>query len=281
MFTSHIAWRVGTLAHDINASLPSLDSIIPGMKAGSADVAALNLYAAILVQQPGEVFKPLVEGLMWIMLRCSKGQRNALLSGNLNVDDELAITQEKLVLMQDGKFFYNKFLPYELHGAMLTLMEQFNQLQQTNHLDVNIYATVDEISRNYDDLSLFYPAQEAADALIAKAKQGLALRLHLADYLNKVNALIKQAQEEKFGNKPFDARREVLTGLYRASSQVESNIKVADVDLNENLAEDNFLINTSDITLSSGGKKKQEQKQPSIRGKVLSSLKKSASATQY
>lgn len=281
VFTTMVAQRAMTMANNPGMMLPVLDKVAD-MRCEVADICANRLYAAVMCHQSSAGLYALVEGLLWVVPRCSDERRNSLFSAGINVNDDLQSVQRKLITTQEGRYFYDQFVMQEIHNPMVDLMHQFHQIRSNNHLGDNIHATVADIIKKYNELGILPPEKNGSiTGLVEKSRRGLSLKIHFFNCIQMVNNLIEESRR-----KQNPSLTQSVSDLYKKDPIVHAGFQLDNLDgvkVKSQHQENDFLINSSDITIS---KKKPvkttaPEVKPRVRSNVLQSLKKSAYATYY
>ncbi len=162
---------------------------------------------------------------------------------------------------------------------MFSLIQEFNEIQNSHYLGANIVATVTDIVKHYNAMNIL-SMEESTHTLLKNARKGIALKSQFSNYISEVKRVIKEAQEARYSKQAANDTNQAVVGLYKINVADENNFKVAKFNNSSAESDGDFVVNTSDISLSSG-KKNNGVRLPSIKKDVLRVLKKSPSVTHY
>lgn len=277
-FTSLISRRIGLSKQSTLAQLPEPEDYnISNIENIASDIAVIKLYEAALIAKASDEMKHIISGIVWLCHKTSDWMKSYLSIANLDLKDNVEITQTKLIKLDNYNFFYNVFLEHEFVIPVSKFIENYNILKQSQAVTDLHSLEMENLLSCYRKLNILSP-EISINHLLQKTKEGIVLKHRFEKLISTISSMQHKLKEPK--QSTYD--KEQIVEIYRNSASNSEKIDISSIKDISPHDYDNFLIKTSDITLS--GKKNKPAKSnntTSLKRDVLKALKRSNHATKY
>lgn len=276
-FTSLISRRIGLSIESPLSPLPGPEDYnVSNIDQISADIAIIKLYGAALISGTNEEIKQIISGMVWLCNKTTDWMKFYLSIANLDLKDNVATTHEKLIKLDNYNFFYNVFLEHELVTPILKIIESYNILKQSSIPTEQQSVEMKGLLESYRQLNILSP-QLDVKALLLRAKEAIILKYKFETLINAISSRepeLKKSDQSNYDKKP-------IMEIYRSHASSSPEIDVASIKEITEHNYDNFLINTSDITLSGSKNKGIRKDTTALKRDVLKALKRSKYTKNY
>lgn len=276
-FTSLISRRIGLSMKSPLSPLPGPEDYnISNIDQISADIAIIKLYGAALIAKTNEEIKHIISGIVWLCNKTSDWMKFYLSIASLDLKDNIAITHTKLIKLDNYNFFYNVFLEHEIVTPILKIVENYNILKESSIPTENQSVAMKDLLESYRQLNMLSPELDV-NTLLRRAKEAIILKHKFETLINLISSgerELKKSDASNYDKKP-------IIDIYRSSPPSSAKIDVSSIKEITEHDYDNFLINTSDITLAGRKNKGVRKDTVSLKRDVLNALKRSKHTKNY
>lgn len=237
----------------------------------TADHCLARILTAILCHQDEKSFPILLNSAIYIASKSNNNVKEVFEKTSIKQEDGLETTQNKITSTEKC---YEYLFAQEIKEPVLYLINYFYKIERNNKLGPNVMATADNVLSCYSNLCKISPTPETSEKLINKVKLGTALKIKFLEFLNRLEDLIAQNQQNwLLHNQILNQKVTTPINLNQKDSLIYKNEEHKN---SNNQNHEKILNNTDKVAKKTNHNTPTKQKK-----QMLSNLKKTSSTKYY